>query len=134
MHWQKEVLKVEAIPELDVLLAGPHSRVAADLLGSNLRRILDEASSEYDLIIIDTPPVLGFSEPLQMATAVDGVVMVAKAGETNRKAVTTAVGTLQRLHANVVGLVLNEVTRNMSDGYYYYSYYGKYYKYYRSAE
>jgi polysaccharide biosynthesis transport protein len=134
LNWHKEVLKVEAIPGLDVLLAGQHSRVATDLLGSNLHKILAEASTEYDLIIIDAPPVLGFSESLQMATAVDGVVMVAKAGETNRRAVTSAVSTLQRLHANVVGLVLNEVTKDMSDGYSYYGYYGKYYKYYKAAD
>jgi len=39
--------------------------------------------------------------------------------------------TLQRLRSNVVGLVLNEVHRSVSDSYYYYGYYGKYYKYYQ---
>ncbi len=42
--------------------------------------------------------------------------------------------TLQRVRANVVGLVLNSVTSNMSDSYRYYGYYGKYYRYYKSAE
>jgi Mrp family chromosome partitioning ATPase len=98
-----------------------------------LRRILEEASQSYDLIVVDAPPVLGFSEPLQMATAVDGVVVVARAGETNRKAVASAVTILQRLRANILGLVLNEVTNELSDGYYYYSHYGKNYKYYKST-
>ena len=52
--------------------------------------ILEDAGSEYDLIVVDSPPILGFPEPLQMAAAVDGVVMVAKAGETNRKTVGSA--------------------------------------------
>ena len=69
-----------------------------------------------------------------MAAAVDGVVMVAKAGETNRNAVGSALTTLQRVRANVVGLVLNEVTSDMSDSYHYYGYYGKYYRYYKPAE
>jgi Mrp family chromosome partitioning ATPase len=60
--------------------------------------------------------------------------MVAKAGETNRKTVGSALNTLQRVRANVVGIVLNSVTSNMSDSYRYYGYYGKYYRYYKTAE
>ena len=84
---------------------------------------------EYDLIFIDAPPLLGFPEPLQMAAAVDGVLVVAQAGQTDRKAVGAVLNTLKRVRANVIGLVLNEVTQEMGDSY---SYYGKYYKYYRS--
>jgi len=83
---------------------------------------------------VDAPPILGFPEPLQMAAAVDGVVMVAVAGETNRKAIELALSTLRRLRANVLGLVLNEITSDSSEGYYYHGYYGKYYKYYNSGK
>jgi Mrp family chromosome partitioning ATPase len=79
-------------------------------------------------VIVDAPPLLGFPEPLQMAAAVDGVVVVARAGQTSRKAVASVLSTLQRLRANVVGLVLNEVHKDMSDSDYYYHYYGKYYR------
>jgi Mrp family chromosome partitioning ATPase len=60
--------------------------------------------------------------------------MVAVAGETNRKAIDLALTTLRRLRANVLGLVLNEITSDTSDGYYYHGYYGKYYKYYKAGE
>jgi len=80
--------------------------------------------------VIDSPPVVGFPEPLQMAAAADGVVLVALAGETNRQAVHAALTALERVRANVVGLVLNEVTSSLSDSYRYYGYYGKYYRYY----
>jgi hypothetical protein len=46
----------------------------------------------------------------------------------------SALNTLQRVRANVVGLVLNSVTSTMSDSYRYYGYYGKYYRYYKTAE
>jgi Mrp family chromosome partitioning ATPase len=59
--------------------------------------------------------------------------MVAVAGETNRKAIDLALTTLRRLRANVLGLVLNEITSDTSDGYYYHGYYGKYYKYYKAG-
>jgi Mrp family chromosome partitioning ATPase len=64
---------------------------------------------------------------MQMASAVDGVVVVARAGETSRKAVATVLATLNRLRAKIVGLVLNEVHKELSDSYHYYGYYGAYY-------
>ena len=100
------------------------------MIGRGLSKILTEAAETYDIVILDAPPMLGFAEPLQIATAVDGVIVVARAGETNRKAVATVLGTLQRLRANVVGMVLNEMTGQISDSYYYYGYYGKYHRYY----
>ena len=133
MQWREKLVKVEQLPDLDILPCGHTNRRAADLIGSALPRILEEAAGSYSLIIIDAPPLLGFSEPLQMAAAVDGVVIVAKAGHTNRKAVASVVNTLQRVRANVVGLVLNEATKDISDTYHYYGYYGRYYKYYKAA-
>jgi Mrp family chromosome partitioning ATPase len=132
--WQDKVIQPAGIPGLYVLPAGPSSRRCADLMGANLKQILAQAEAEYDLVIVDAPPILGFPEPLQMAAAVDGVVMVAVAGETNRKAIDLALTTLRRLRANVLGLVLNEITSDTSDGYYYHGYYGKYYKYYKAGE
>jgi capsular exopolysaccharide synthesis family protein len=129
--WQEVLARLEWLPGLDILPAGPPSRRAADLIGRGLPEILDAASAQYDLVILDAPPLLGFAEPLQMATAVDGVIVVTLAGETNRKAVASVLNTLQRLRANVVGLVLNEVSSHTSDTYYYHGYYGKYYKYYK---
>ena len=83
---------------------------------------MSQAEAEYDLVIVDAPPILGFPVPLQMAAAVVGVVMVALAGETNRKAIEMAVTTLRRLRANVLGLILNQVNSETSDGYDYNGY------------
>jgi len=132
--WQEVRVSVPGLPDLDILPAGPPSRRAADLVGPGLGRLVEEVAAQYDLVVLDAPPLLGFAEPLQMAAAVDGVIIVARAGQTNRKAVASVLTTLQRLRSNVVGLVLNEVHRSVSDSYYYYGYYGKYYKYYRARE
>ena len=132
--WRETLIRFENIPGLTLLPAGPSSRCCADLIGAGLKRILAQAESEYDLIIVDSPPVLGFSEPLHMAAAVDGVAIVAVAGETSRKALDAALTTLHRLHANVLGLVLNEVTSSTSEGYSYDGYYRKYYKQYHHQE
>src|SRR6185503_9246521 len=134
LPWRETLLKPPGIPDLDILPAGSISRRAADLIGVGLQRLLDECSNHYDLIILDAPPLLGFPEPLIMATAADGVVIVARAGQTSRKGVANVLAMLTRLRANVLGLVLNEVHREVSDHYYYYGYYGKYYKHYNTNQ
>ena len=97
------------------------------------RDVWTRRCTEYDLVVLDSPPLLGFPEPLQMAAAVDGVIMVAVAGRTNRKALGSAINTLKRLRANIVGVVLNEVRADSSDNYYYYHYHPKYYKHYNTV-
>jgi Mrp family chromosome partitioning ATPase len=64
---------------------------------------------------------------MQLAISVDGVVVVAVAGETNRKAINAVISTLRRLKANVVGLVLNRTSKDIGAGYYYYYHYDRYY-------
>ncbi|HXP85260.1 MAG TPA: polysaccharide biosynthesis tyrosine autokinase [Bryobacteraceae bacterium] len=125
--WREALVRVDGLSDLDVLSAGPPSRRASDLVGRGLLELLAEAASDYDLVVLDAPPLLGFAEPLQMATAVDGVVVVARAGVTRRKAVASVLATLARLRAKVIGLVLNEVHAELSDSYYYYSHYRSYY-------
>ncbi len=132
MEWRDALQKTEALPWLTVLPAGPASRRAADGLGTTLKDLFASAMQEYDLIICDAPPLLGFAESLQIAKLVDGVVVVALAGQTERSAVASVLTNLRRLKANVIGLALNEVRADMSERYYYYGYYGKYYsRYYK---
>ncbi len=123
MAWQDVVIQVKDRPHLYLLPSGPGSHRAADLIGPRLAELLDEFAKEFDLVILDSPPLLGFAECLQMATAADGVLIVSRAGETKRKAVASVVSALQRLRANIIGVVLNHVTQSTSEGGY--SYYGQ---------
>jgi capsular exopolysaccharide synthesis family protein len=127
LSWRDVVIPMEGRANLDVLPAGPGSHRAADLIGPRMSELLDEFAKEYVLVILDSPPLLGFAECLQMASAADGVLIVSRAGETKRKTVATVVSTLQRIRANIVGVVLNRVTQQTSsEGY---SYYGYHYRY-----
>jgi succinoglycan biosynthesis transport protein ExoP len=131
--WHEVLIKPRPDLDLQIMPAGPSTRRAADLVGQALPKLLDQAREEFDLVILDAPPLLGFPEPLQMAASVDGVIVVTRAGQTERRAVAAVLNTLGHLRANIVGLVLNEVKKDMGSGYYYYGYgyYGKYYgKYY----
>ena len=126
--WQDALVSIPSCPNFDVLPAGPPSRRASDLVGSGMGDILDQAATKYDLVIVDAPPLLGFAEPMQLAIATDGVVIVAVAGETNRRAINAVVSNLQRLKANVIGVILNRASRDTGNGYYYYQHYDKYYR------
>jgi capsular exopolysaccharide synthesis family protein len=124
LPWQDVIVPVEGRPNLSILPAGPGSHRAADLMGPRLATLLDEFAKEYDLAILDSPPLLGFAECLQMATAADGVLIISQAGETKRKVVAEVISVLNRVRANIVGVVLNQVSQNTSgDGYSYYGYY-----------
>ena len=134
LPWQQVVLPIENNPNLSLLPSGLGSHRAADLIGPRLAALLDEFAKEYDLVILDSPPLLGFAECLQIATAADGVLIVSRAGETRRRAVAEVIGVLRRLRANVVGVVLNQMTYNTSpDGYAYHGYHGNYYSAYRKS-
>ncbi len=129
ISWRDALVRMPEPVGLDILPAGPSTRRASDLIGTGLAELVEEAAREYDLVVLDAPPLLGFAEPLQMASAVDGVIVVARAGDTSRTALSSVITTLARLRANLVGVVLNEVHREISPGYYY-SYYNRYSKYY----
>lgn len=134
--WQELLVPIPSVPDLDLLVSGPASRRAADLVGRPIGQILLEASKMYDLIVLDSPPMLGFAESLHLSTLVDGVVVVTHAGETSRNALSQVLGSLKRVKANVVGVVMNKMGNHLSDGYYYHGYYGRYGKtqYYYSSE
>ena len=129
ISWRDALVRMPEPEGLDILPAGPSTRRASDLVGTGLAELVEEAAREYDLVVLDAPPLLGFAEPLQMASFVDGVIIVARAGDTSRTALASVITTLARLRANLVGVVLNEVHREISPGYYY-SYSNRYSKYY----
>ncbi len=128
MHWREAIQTPLEYPNLDVLVAGPSSRRVAERVANVLPSILDEAEREYDLVLIDSPPLLGFAEPLEIASLADSVILIARAGRTNRSAVASAIGQLRRVRANVIGIVLNGVRADMNAKYYYYNPY--YYRQY----
>jgi capsular exopolysaccharide synthesis family protein len=129
--WRDKLIRLENLPYLTVLPAGRESQGCDGLIGASLKTILAAAEPEYDLIVVDSPPALGFSEPLQMAAAVGGLVVVAVAGETDRHAASQVIANLRRLRVNLLGLVLNQVSSSTTEWYYDERYSRKAYRYYR---
>lgn len=104
----KDLVVASDVPTLDLLAAGPTPPNPAELLGSTyFRAFLSEAVSLYDQVFLDGPPGLLVSDALIVATAVDGVIVVTRAGSTSRGALKRLRDTLDRIGAHVLGVVLN---------------------------
>jgi capsular exopolysaccharide synthesis family protein len=124
--WRDLLVKPEGFQNLTLLLAGPPYMRASDSIGT-LAALMEEARGEYDRVILDAPPLLGFPEPLRMAVLSDCVLVVALSGKTNRKALASTIATLRRVRANVLGVILNETRGDSGTGYYYSYHRNKYY-------
>ena len=88
------------------------------------RSIIRKAMTRYDLIIIDTAPLLATNDAVDLLDLVDDVVLVARAGKTTMQAADRASEILERRKAHVLGVVITDVdARNSTDYYYYGGYY-----------
>jgi capsular exopolysaccharide synthesis family protein len=106
---------------LDVVVAGPSSEHLCALVAVKVSELLAEAVKEYDLIIVDAPPMLFLSEPIQLACITDGVLVIGHAGQTDQRSVAAVFSTLRRVRANILGLVINRADPSQSATYKYYS-------------
>ncbi len=73
----------------------------------------------YDLILVDAPPVIPVSDPMLLSQEVDGVLMVVKAGQTQREVVRRATEILRSQSRKLIGVVLNNMDGQLP---YYYDY------------
>ena len=110
---------------LSLLLSGPLPPNPAELLGSNrMGQLQAELENHFDLIIFDTPPLLGFTDGQIMAGRSDGTIFVIRHGVALKENMLKANEILKRVNANVLGAVYNfapQSTQDMS----YYDYYNE---------
>jgi succinoglycan biosynthesis transport protein ExoP len=132
-------IKNTQIANLHVITSGNLPPNPSELLGSGrMIEILRQLTSQFNTVILDTPPMLAVSDALVLAPFVDGVLLVVKPTVTKRVALKRVIEELQQVKANLLGVVLNDVKVNHSRYYYYRGYeyhrkYGKGYQYYPSG-
>ncbi|PRX09047.1 UNVERIFIED_ORG: capsular exopolysaccharide synthesis family protein [Martelella mediterranea] len=125
-----EVVQHNAEFGFDVLGSGKSTANAADIVSSpNFSALLTELRSRYDHIIIDTPPVLIVPDSRIVAKQVDRVVVVVKWNQTSRSQLSEALNMIDSVHAEVDGLVLNQISASGMRRYGYGNSYGSYYAY-----
>jgi tyrosine-protein kinase Etk/Wzc len=119
-----------AIANLSLVGSGRFPPNPAELLGSvRMQEILHEAKARFDVVLLDSPPLLAVTDAAVLATMVDGVVLVIRTERTKRDAVRRALGHIRSVRGRLLGVVLNDVDLRSgayygSYGHYYYSYYG----------
>jgi succinoglycan biosynthesis transport protein ExoP len=113
------------IPNLHVLPAGPRPPSPAELLDSDrMRSFVELWRGRYDVIVIDTPPLLGMTDAVVLATMSDAVLLVARSARTRRQSLCRARDLLVRMKTRLVGVIINDLDLNSAEHYGYYGYYG----------
>ncbi len=108
------------LENLDALVCGPVPPNPAELLSSErMRALLREAKAEYHFVVVDSPPLLNVTDSRILATLVEGVVLVVKAGTTPRELVQRAQVCARDVGGNLIGVVLNNLDVHAGDEYYY---------------
>lgn len=90
--------------------------------------LLEQWKKSYDVILIDTPPILGLSDARLIASQTDGVLLVVRLEKTRKDHVYSALDSLNIANINVLGLVVNGVKKNLGGYDYGYNYYNRYYR------
>ena len=132
---ENAITRSPLLPNLFVLPAGTPPPNPAELLAStNMRDVLNHLSTQYDHIVIDTPPSLSVTDAVVLSPRADAVVLVIRSGQTTKQALRRSRDILMQVNAKVVGVLLNAVDLSSPDYYYYYEYQGKYARYYRNED
>jgi len=114
------VIKVSSVNNLYVLPSGPKPPNPNEILMSNqIESLIDKAVSAFDIVLIDSPPLLSVADSLTLARCVDGIVLVAASKVTKKEDLVKSVRSIEKINKPIVGVVLTKV--KMKNKKYYYS-------------
>jgi capsular exopolysaccharide synthesis family protein len=122
-----ESLQKTSFPGLTVLTAGTVPPNPSELLGSHAaKNLLTEMREKFDYVIVDSSPLLAVTDSAILAANSDGVLIMARFGETKRDQLAHAVGNLEDVGASILGAVFTMTPARGNASYSYsYSYYGE---------
>ena len=120
----EDAIKKSRIDNLSVLTSGTLPPNPSELLASmKMDGFIDQVSSQYDMVLFDSPPIIPVTDAAVLAPKLDGTVLVVKSGETERDALLRSRVLFDNVNANVFGVLINGVNINNMHGSYYYYYY-----------
>ncbi|NDJ80997.1 polysaccharide biosynthesis tyrosine autokinase [Vibrio campbellii] len=126
----QQIIKSTSIENLDVVTRGQVPPNPSELLmHPRFKNFIDAMSEKYDLVIIDTPPVLAVTDPSIVGALAGTTLMVARFDQTTLKEIEVAQGRFEQSGVEVKGVILNAVEKKASNSYGYgYGYYNYSYK------
>ncbi len=106
----EEVVQKTSIENIWTIPSGPHPPNPAELLNSKrMKDLLAEAKEKFNIVLLDTPPVLAVIDPVIVASLADSTVFVVRAGKTTRRPLVRAIEEIRKSKADIIGVVFNEV-------------------------
>ena len=129
-----DVIKRTEVENLDVITAGDIPPNPAEMVASErMKAFLEEARSRYDVVMLDSPPVVAVTDAAILTTRADATIVVVSSGMTGRSELKRALGLIESVGSHVLGVILNGLDiKKMYGSYYYYFHYYQYYYYYGS--
>lgn len=132
-NYKEAIQHSAAAPKLDVLTSGDVPPNPSELLASNrMVALMEEMKKDYDYIIVDLPPVGVVSDPLAMSKCLDGVIMVVRAGVSEKKILAEAMRQLEMVNLRILGFLFQDAETGTNQ--YGKRYSKKYYKYYNAYD
>ncbi len=126
----EEAIKATSVPNLHFLPSGRLPRTSLGVLDpKRIGELVGSLKSKYDIVFIDTPPLVGISDSSIIAKETDGAILVVQYRKYPRDMLVKAKNMIESLGVKAVGAVLNNINIMRDDYYYYYhSYYSDYYR------
>ena len=125
-----DIMLTPGIDNLHIITCGKISSNPGELIESDkLKELLDALNNNYDVVLMDTPPLIFAADASILAMKSDGVLLVYRAGEVGRGILKRIKDQLEQVKANIIGVVLNGVKAEISPDFEVVSHY-KYYHYY----
>ena len=129
------LVKPSEIENLSLLTSGLIPPNPSEMLGSKkCPQFIKKLESDWDMILFDSPPLVAVTDATMISKEIDSIILVIKAGQTDKKAFHHTMANLKNIDAPLDGIVMNAVTSKSNYGSYYYYYYHQYYHYYSSHE
>jgi capsular exopolysaccharide synthesis family protein len=124
------VVRPTKIENLFLVTAGASPPNPSELLGSPIMsKLVKNLEQQWDMILFDSPPIVAVTDSSMISSEIDAMVMVVKAGQTDRAAIDRALDTISNVQSPLIGAILNGANPETLAGKYsyYYSYYNYYY-------
>ncbi|MCO7188739.1 MULTISPECIES: polysaccharide biosynthesis tyrosine autokinase [unclassified Pseudoalteromonas] len=124
-----EVIRKSQVEHLDIITRGQVPPNPSELLmHPNFSALIDEVTSRYDLILVDTPPILAVTDPAIVSAHAGTTILVTRFGQNQVKELALTRSRFEQNGVEVRGVVFNGVVKKASNAYGYYGYYNYEYK------
>ena len=118
-----EIIVRSEVKNLSIIPSGTSPPNPSELLGSkHMISLLSQMEDQYDIVLLDSPPLIAVTDASLISREIDGMVLVIHSGKTDKHGLDRTISAISNINVPLIGVVLNSVTSKNSYGSYYYYY------------